>query len=60
MMDFRVQVKQVVPGHWEWRVVGPDGKVAKSSSEVYASEFEAREHAEKALSSLSHSSGWNH
>lgn len=53
-----MQVRQVVPGHWEWRVVHPNGDVAKSSTELYPSESEAREAAQDSLSRLSHNSGW--
>ena len=60
MMDFRVQTRQVSPGLWEWRVVDPSGGVAKSSSELYKSESEARTDAERSMSKLSHDSGWSH
>ncbi len=59
MMDYHVQVRQVFAGHWEWRVLHPNGEVARTSTEVYRSEAEARAGAERSLSTLSHSTGWD-
>jgi len=55
----KVQVREALPGRWEYRLLHPNGDVARESKpDYFASEQEARAAAADARRFLAHDDSW--